>query len=114
MERSDELKAVFLRLYEAFRAYDLATVGALLAQQDGLVFLGTDPRERWVGHAAVLESFRAPVEGVGADEKVLIVAGDPQAYVEGTVGWVEDQSRLEFADGRAPIPTRVTMVFHQE
>lgn len=41
-----------------------------------------------------------------------VVAGDPQAYVEGTVGWATDQSKFAFADG-SELPFRATHVFHQ-
>jgi hypothetical protein len=42
-----------------------------------------------------------------------VTAGDPQAYQEGSVGWVADRARVGLLDGQT-IPFRLTMVCHRE
>ena len=43
----------------------------------------------------------------------LIIDGAPEAYSEGSVGWVADHPKFKLADG-TEIPLRLTAVFHKE
>src|SRR5207253_1737654 len=89
MERSAELLDLTLRLYRAMAAGDLAFFERLVSRQEGLVAIGTDPREWWAGYDSLLAALRAQVAEVGGGFPVT--PGDPQAWREGTVGWVADR-----------------------
>ena len=111
MDRSDAIKEIYNNVCRALAAGNTATLGQMLSQQDGLIMLGTDPQERWVGHDRVIRIFRAQAEEIGGG--LPLSPGDPQAFAEGTVGWVEDQVNFNLPDGNQ-LAGRVTMVFHQE
>ena len=44
---------------------------------------------------------------------VRVVAGNPQAYQEGSVGWAADQPTIQMPDG-TKMPARITLVAHRE
>ena len=108
MERSDELKQAVLRFYEAIAQGDLAHMERLCSRHEGVVMFGTDPQEHWTDHAMILRAFRAQAQEMGGG--LPLRAGTPQAFAEGTVGWVDDQPTFD----RPPFPIRFTAVFHQE
>ncbi|MDQ3720968.1 MAG: nuclear transport factor 2 family protein, partial [Actinomycetota bacterium] len=58
----------------------------------------------------VAEAWKEQLRAMGGG--MPLVAGEPEAYVEGTVGWVADRPTLQLQEGA--VPTRLTMVFHQE
>jgi hypothetical protein len=72
MEPSAELRDLTLRLYRAVERGDAAFLERHVSRQEGVLLIGTDPDEWWEG----LE---------------LLLAGQLQAYREGTVGWVIDR-----------------------
>ena len=55
MERSDELRDLTLRIYEATATGDLSFVERHVSRQEGAVFVGTDPNEWWEGFEALCE-----------------------------------------------------------
>ena len=111
MERSDALKEVYSNFCRVLAGGDMAGLGQMLSRQDGLIVLGTDPQERWEGYETVMHVFAIQAEELGGG--LPLAPGDPQAFVEGTVGWVEDQVRFNMPDGQE-FGGRMTAVFHQE
>jgi ketosteroid isomerase-like protein len=109
MQASTELKDLVLRFYAALAQGDLAFVAQTMSAEDGAVFIGTDPQEWWMGQEASA-AFQAQADAMGGG--IPVVPGDPQAYVEGTVGWTSEQSKFQFPDGSEQ-PFRATHVFHQ-
>jgi ketosteroid isomerase-like protein len=58
----------------------------------------------------VTKVFKAQFEEVGG---FSIIAGTPQAYSEGDVGWAADRPKFKLPDG-TEIPVRLTSVFRKE
>jgi hypothetical protein len=113
MEQSDELKDLTLRFYEAAATGDLSFLERYVSRREGTVFVGTDPNEWWEGLEAFVEAMRAQSEAMGGGG-LQIVAGQLQAYREGSVGWAIDRDALfRLPDGRE-IPFRNTVLFLQE
>ena len=111
MEQSDELRDLTLRLYEATTSGDLPFFERHVSRQEGAVFVGTDPNEWWEGFEAFVEAMRAQSEAMGG---MQIVAGQLQAYQEGSIGWVIDRdASFRMPDG-TEIPFRNTVVFRRE
>jgi adenylate cyclase len=111
VEHSDELRDLTLRLYEAEATGDLSFIDRHVSRQEGAVYIGSDPNEWWEGFEAFVEAMRAQSEAMG---EMQIVAGQLQAYREGSVGWSIDRDALfRLADG-TEIPFRNSCVFHQE
>ena len=110
MEQSTELKEFTLRSYEALSSGDYSFYERYLSQEDGVLSLGTDPNEWWAGYATITKVFKAQLEEMGG---FSIIDGAPEAYSEGSVGWVADHPTLKLADG-TEIPVRLTAVYHKE
>lgn len=109
MDRSPELRDLVLRFYEALASGDASFIDRHFSTAEAALGVGTDPGEWWQGHR-VAAAWKAQLEGMGGS--MPLVAGAPEAYVDGTVGWVADQPTLELSAGS--IPVRLTMVFHRE
>lgn len=110
MEQSAEIRELYVRFCEAMASGNTEFLDRLTSRQDGTLSIGTDPAEWWVGYDKVAAVFRAQLEAVGG--AMPLIVGDPQAYREGTVGWVADQPRFRLPTGDAPF--RLTCLFHQE
>jgi hypothetical protein len=110
MKRSDDLKAFTLQSYEAFAKGDSAFLERYTAQEDGALAIGSDPGEWWAGYDTIKRVFKAQMQEMGG---FVLVDANPQAYSEGTVGWVSDYPKLRLPDG-TEIPFRITAVYHKE
>ena len=110
MEKSTELRELIIRIYETLSSGDASFFGRHLSQEDGVIALGTDPNEWWEGYATILKVHEMIVEELSGTS---LVADDPRAYCEGTVGWVSDQPKMVLPDG-TEFGTRLTAVFHKE
>ena len=111
MERSAELRDFTLRVYQAMTSADVGYLEGVLSRQEGLVAIGSDPAEWWTGYDDLVRAFRVQFAEMGG--AFPVTAGDPQAYQEGSVGWVADRATVSLLDGQA-IPFRLTMVCHRE
>ncbi len=109
MVRSPELRALILRFYEALSKGDAAFIDSHFSVAEAARGLGTDPEEWWQG-GQVAGAWKEQLEAMGGS--MPIAAGDPEAYVEGTVGWVADRPTLQLPAGAVGV--RLTAVFHQE
>ena len=114
MERSDELRDLMLRFYEATTSGDLSFLERHVSRQEGTVFVGTDPNEWWEGFEAFAEAMRAQSESMGEGGGLRIVPGQVQAYREGNIGWAIDRdASFRLPDG-TEIPFRNSCVFLEE
>lgn len=109
MNASPELKDLTQRLYQALASADHSFVERHLARDEGVLMIGTDPQEWWMGNERASRLLRTQLEEMGG---FPIKAGDVQAYEEGSVGWAADQPRIALPDGELPL--RLTLVFHRE
>jgi hypothetical protein len=110
MKPEPDLKSLTSQMYEVLSGGDISFMERYLSQQDGVLAIGTDPNEWWTGYATIINVFKAEMEKMGG---VSLVAGNPQAYSDDSVGWVADQSKFKLPDG-TEIPFRLTCVFRKE
>jgi hypothetical protein len=110
MESSPELRDLTLRFYQALTTGDVSFIERFISQQPGVLNIGSDPNEWWPGYDTFMRVARIQVQELGG---VRVAQSDPQAYREGSVGWVADQAAFQLADGTT-VPFRLTAVFHQE
>lgn len=111
MRESAELRDLTNQYVKARSRGDFSFVARHLSQKDGVLFVGTDPNEWWVGNATITEIMKAQTKELGG--KLSVVPGKPQAYSEGTIGWVADRLVLKMPNGTR-IPLRLTAVFRKE
>lgn len=110
MEQSTELKELYLRSCEAQSNGDYSFFERHFSQKDGVLAIGTDPTEWWAGYATITRVFKAQLKETGGFE---IIADTPQAYSDGSIGWVAGQPTLKLPDG-TEMPVRLTAVFQKE
>jgi hypothetical protein len=84
MEQAAELKDLMLRVYQALESADNAFFDRYASSEEGLLAIGSDPTEWWAGKATFTRVLKAQLKELGG---FPFIAGDPQAYREGTVGW---------------------------
>jgi len=109
MDRSPELRDLMLRFYEALASGDASFIDRHFSAAQDARGVGTDPDEWWHG-PRVAGAWKEQLEAMGGS--MPLVAGDPEAYVEGTVGWVADRPTLQLQGGAVSV--RLTAVFHRE
>jgi hypothetical protein len=109
MEPSPELRELMFSLYKAMASGDYAFMERHFSASAGVLTIGTDPNEWWTDRETATRVFRAQLEEMGG---FPIAAGDPQAYTEGTVGWVADQPRVTMPG--AEMRLRLTGVLRRE
>jgi len=110
MQKSSELKALLLNFYEACTNGDTSFIKEITSRRDGALMIGTDPDEWWADYDTIIRVNEAQMQEMGG---IPIEAGEPEAYTEGTVGWVADQAKFKLPDG-TEIPLRLTGVFLKE
>jgi hypothetical protein len=110
MQPSDELRELTMRGLDAFAGEGLGFFTRRIAEQEGVLAIGTDPAEWWSGYEQITQIFKAQSEAM---QGMSIVGANPQAYREGSVGWAATQAKLRTPDG-VEFPIRLTIVYHQE
>ncbi len=110
MEQSTELKEFYLRTCDALSSGDYSFFERYFSQKDGVLAIGTDPTEWWADYATITRVFKLQLEETGGFQ---ILADNPQAYRDGSIGWVADQPTLKLPDG-TEMPVRLTAVFQKE
>jgi ketosteroid isomerase-like protein len=108
---SSDLKSLVRRYLEARAKGDVSFVAQHLSQRKGVLFVGTDPNEWWEGDATVRRMIETQTKELGGE--ISVVTEQPQAYSEGTVGWVADRFTLSMGS-RRKIPMRLTAVLRKE
>ena len=111
MIRSSEIESLVLQWYKDISSGENLAAHArrFYSSQEGMVAIGTDPKE-WVEGIESVLSASEEMEGMG---KIEVKSGNLKAYSEGTVGWASDSSTLIMPDG-SEVPVRQTFVFHKE
>jgi SnoaL-like domain len=110
MHPSAEVRTAVLRLYESMAAGDVNAIERLFSRRDGVLVIGSDPAEWWVGHDAITRAFAAQLRDTGARR---IEPGELTAFAEGVVGWAADRRTIQQTTGNELI-VRETTVWHQE
>jgi hypothetical protein len=110
MDRSGEVEALVLACYEAWGTGDVAAFESLLANDETVLLVGTDPNEWWSGRNAIIEALRALLPEVADME---FVPGHPQAFEYGDVAWYADRAAWRLPDG-TEVPFRMTGVVIRE
>ncbi|MBC8434582.1 MAG: nuclear transport factor 2 family protein [Desulfobacterales bacterium] len=110
MEQSTELKELYLRSCEAQSSGDYSFFERHFSQKDGVLAIGTDPMEWWAGYASITRVFKAQLKETGGFQ---ILADTPQAYSDGSIGWVAGQPTVKLPDG-TEMQLRLTAVFQKE
>lgn len=110
MEKSAELKELYLQICEAQSNGDYSFFERHFSQKDGVLAIGTDPAEWWLGYAAITKVFTAQLKEAGGFQ---VLADTPQAYSDGSIGWIAGQPIIKLPDG-TEIPVRLTAVFQKE
>lgn len=110
MEESTELKALYRQCCDAQTNGDYAFFERYFSQEDGVLAIGTDPEEWWTGYAAITGVFEAQLKEIAG---IQVQAGKPQAYQEGSTGWIAGRPTIKLPDG-TEMPARLTAVFQKE
>jgi hypothetical protein len=110
MEIDDELREAYVALFRAIEAGDGDRVSAMIADEPGFLFIGTDPDEWWrspqdVGRTVVTQKKAAP--------DMTFRSGTITAYREGEIGLVADNPAFVTGDGTEQ-PFRVTCAFRRD
>src|SRR5207244_2248129 len=96
MKPSTQVKDTILRFYDEFSRADAGAMIGLVSREPGVVAIGTDPLEWWDDHDRIHKVWETQLKELGGAK---LVAGDPQAREEGSVGWAADRPTLRLADG---------------
>ncbi|MDH5312842.1 MAG: nuclear transport factor 2 family protein [Actinomycetota bacterium] len=105
MQSSPDVRAAMLRFYDRLSAGDVDAFDSIVSSDPATVVIGTAIGEIHRDRAKLRAGFEA--------EGIELVASDPVAYEEESMGWVIDEPTFVFGDvGR--VVTRLTAVFHRE
>lgn len=110
MQPSEELKNIVLYNYRdhATPGYSLEVVRRCYSHQEGVLFVGTDPKEWLKGYEEIYRYVESTMGG-----GVKIEVDHLEAWCEGPVGWTVDRIRLALPDG-TNVPVRHTHIFQKE
>ena len=107
MKRSDEVESLVNHLYALMRAGDADALAGMIADDDGVLVIGTDPGEWWDSTTAARAAMHEQHEAMGGG--LDIKSGELHGYADGDVGWFDDQPTALLLDG-TELPIRVTGV----
>jgi hypothetical protein len=107
MERSDDVRDAFIRFLADVSGGSDAWADRFASTEDGASLIGTDDTEWYRGGA--MRPAWAWLARAFRTAEVRIVASDPYAYAEGSIGWVIDRPTFETASGT--MRTRMTAIF---
>jgi ketosteroid isomerase-like protein len=110
MQPCDELKNIVSQNYRdhASPGGSLEVVRRYYSQQEGVLFVGTDPKEWFKGYDAIYHYVESTMGG-GVEIKMDFL----EAWCEGAVGWTVDRIILKLRDGTS-VPIRHTHIFQKE
>ena len=111
MQASIELKNLYLRLLDAYNTGDADLLSSLISKEN-LLFVGSDPHEWWSGHDTFLSEMQEPLKAFH-EYGIKCSPTDPQAFVEGQIGWLADHTMWTMPDGSVT-ETRITAVARLE
>ena len=105
MEPSAGVGDAWLDFCDRLSAGDVASFDRLVSSHPATVVIGTAPGE--IVRERDRLRFGSEAEGV------RLQPGSPEAYEEGSLGWLTDEAAFGFPDG-STMATRVTAVFRSE
>lgn len=108
MQVSAELTNLYLRLLDAYNTGDVDFMDRYTAHQDGMLVIGTDPAEWWNSHGEFLEAMSVHLKEY-REAGLKAMPSNPQAFVDGRVGWLADRTLWQMPDGSI-MESRVTAV----
>lgn len=111
MEPSEEVREATLEMVRCIMEGDAAGWGRLWSARDGVVSVGSDPREQLAGYDAITAVSGSAMQTRGR------IAGTVEhcaAWQEGSVGWGVAYLRAEWAGRPIDQPFRMSGVFHLE
>lgn len=112
MESSSEVNDAYRALLQALSGGDAAAFLARISQQSGALLVGSASEEWFAGPAAIGEMATGMLPML-QHAGLTFEPGDPQAFREGSVGWVADRLIVRARSGQGQ-ELRATAVFHQE
>lgn len=71
MQGSADLEQIVLRLYQALSQGDVTFLERMSSEESGLLTIGTDPNEWWEGYDEVTRVYRAQLEELGKDLRIV-------------------------------------------
>lgn len=110
MQPSPEIREATMQVFREMNAHNAAGLRAMLSQEPGVIFLGSQPTE-WYESVAAVEPMLQQVARDSGDN--LPPDLSIQAMQEGTVGWAVFRFAIKLPDGKA-VTMRGTNVYHQE
>ena len=110
MQPAPELLTLLARYYEASGASDADYLAAYMSHDPGALVVGTADEEWWRGGEQIIALWSNAWRSRGG---LAVTGSNPQAFREGSVGWLSDQACWVRRDG-SEIPFRITAVFHLE
>lgn len=112
MDPSPEVEDAYVRLLAALSGGGASAFTARFSRQPGTLFFGT-ASEEWVAGPSAIGDFAEGMLPALQRAGLTLEPGLPQAFREGSVGWVADRLTIRAASGHAQ-ELRVTVIFHQE
>jgi hypothetical protein len=105
MQRSDAVRQGMLDFYDRLSAGDVGAFDDVVSSDPATLVIGTAPGELVRERDRLRIGFEA--EGARIDD------GDPEAYEDGSLGWLTDEPTFSFP-GDTTVKARVTAVLHRE
>ncbi len=105
MQESTEVRDAWLEFCDRLSAGDVSSFDRVVSGHPATVVIGTAPGEIVRERERLRYGFEA--------EGVRLTPGRPEAYAEGSLGWLTDEATFGFPDGSTMV-TRMTAVFHRE
>ena len=111
MEQSEEIKQVIRRMHASDSAGDVDAGMKFFSHQPGLIFIGTDPGNWWVGYDTINRRASENNQETGGGIRVEI--NELNAYTEGSIGWAVERDTVHMPNGRG-VSVRATTILHRE
>jgi hypothetical protein len=112
MEASPGLRKAVEDFYKLFISGDTAFADENIENVDGLLVIGTDPREWWDEYESVMSTLKAQAGEMSRMGLRVKREHEIEAYEEGSIGWVADRPTFVLPDG-SEIQLRTTGVFRE-
>lgn len=109
MQPAPELCALLARYYIASAEGDADFLAQYVERHPDALVIGTDKAEWWQGGDSVIDTWGTAWRTRGG---LPVVESSPQAFREGSIGWLADQARWVLPSGHQ-VPFRLTAIFRE-